>query len=98
MSTLENPFPEPDKVCPKVHQDVVQKLKAAIKEHKKIEFHDLLQSYENAIENKRVKYSKVIGYYCVNVLLKTNKVPEDEKKEVIGALLYDFNAAFKMIV
>lgn len=95
---LKNPFPVPSTVDPKVHQDVVSKIKNAIKENKKIEFHDLLKSYENAIITKRLKYSKIIGYYCVNALIKTSKVPEREKKDIIGALFYDFVSAFNVVI
>ena len=93
---LENPFPDPTTVDQAINVDVLKKIRAAI-ELRTYDFHSLVKSFQVAVETKRIKYAKIIGYYCINALINTDKVSMKDKHEIKDQLLYNFITAFNQI-
>jgi hypothetical protein len=90
--SLENPFENPLSVSEEKNAEIVQLMSSMIQQ-KKLDFFTMLKFLEQQIENKDQDRSKIAAYYCVNVILNSDK-PDSDKMEIIGGIVRSFLEAF----
>lgn len=79
-----NPFPVPDRGSESTKM-VYNWVKQMIESPKGLKFHDCLDKVKEFVESGNQEMAIIAGYYCVNILLKTN-ITDIEKTDIIFGL------------
>ena len=84
----KNPFQDPVLVDEKLNTCIKNLIRGEFERKGKIDFHDMLKYFEDAISKKKIKESKICGFYLTNVILANRLKPEREKFEIIVDLIH----------
>jgi hypothetical protein len=84
--SFKNPIENPNNISPSINNTVKNMIKEEFARKGSLEFFDIMAHLEYYVSEKDIKTSKIVAFYCINMIIFAKNILDKDKQELIDGI------------